>query len=209
MGNLAKINLKVPQGGISPLCCNSECVFHSFSSPRVHSQFRCHLMETDKSSAARPVLKIWPFIDRRCNLWIKHRWTLNLTTHVIAQPPGGQIIGLSPGSVPKSLRRDRGAFRQAPSSLQRSYFPRSSVKNSHYAASLESFQCWSCRCCSLTCSSGASGRTSAQAEQQRPEMIRTRQTSLPFSSHAIRAAVKVTGTLCLSIPLSGCFTWVR
>lgn len=95
---------------------------------------------------------------------MERRWTLNRTTHVKAQPPGGQIIGLSPGCVPKSLERDRAAFRQAPSSLDS---PGPRVGNSHYAASLESFRCWSCRCCSPTCSSGASGRTSARREQQR------------------------------------------
>lgn len=35
-----------------------------------------------------------------------HVLNLKLTTHVIAQPPGGQIIRVSPGSKPKSLWRE-------------------------------------------------------------------------------------------------------
>lgn len=69
-------------------------------------------------------------------------------------------------------------------------------ENSHDAASLESSQCWSCRCCSLTFSSGASGRTSAGGGQQMPERVRTRQNSPSFNPHPIRAAAKV--TVCLS-----------
>lgn len=76
------------------------------------------------------------------------------------------------------------------------YFSSGLSENSHDAASLESSQCWSCRCCSRTFSSGASGRTSAEGGQQMPERIRTRQNFPSFNPHPIRAAAK--GTVCLS-----------
>lgn len=130
-----------------------------FSSPHAHLQF-CREMSGITTRWRRDLgkTKLWPVIDRQGYLWVRHRWGLKLTTHVIAQPPGGQVIGPPPTRVPKRLKRDRAAFRQAAG--LRGPPPRGSVDHSRYAASLESSPCWSCRCCSPTCSSGASGRTS-------------------------------------------------
>lgn len=125
------------------------------------------LFKNNKYSLSDLKSHLLPIIDSRCYLCIKLRWTLKLTTHVIAQPPRGQIVGLSPGSKPKRLQRETQNTVQV--KVQVRVIVQSQLSpelNSRYAASLESFLCWSCRCCSRTCSSGELGRTSGQPGEE-------------------------------------------